>query len=82
MQIRDTRVRSSEAHLLLFECHEDMERYSRSDRELDEVIRIARTAERHVREVYETAFTVDVEAAGDPVTRADREASERVPARR
>jgi 3'(2'), 5'-bisphosphate nucleotidase len=47
-----------------------------ADPELDEVIRIARIAERHVRAVYATAFTVELKGPGDPVTRADREASD------
>ena len=47
-----------------------------TDPELDEVIRIARTAESVVRDIYGTAFTVELKAPGDPVTRADREASD------
>jgi 3'(2'), 5'-bisphosphate nucleotidase len=49
-----------------------------TDPELDEVLRIARTAERHVRAIYGTAFTVELKAPGDPVTRADREASDMI----
>ena len=49
-----------------------------TDHELDEVLRIARTAERHVRAIYGTAFTVELKAPGDPVTRADREASDMI----
>jgi len=46
------------------------------DRELEEVIRIARLAARRVSEVYATDFTVELKAPGDPVTRADRESSD------
>jgi 3'(2'), 5'-bisphosphate nucleotidase len=49
-----------------------------TDPELDEVLRIARTAERRVRAVYATDFTVEMKGPGDPVTRADREASEMI----
>jgi 3'(2'), 5'-bisphosphate nucleotidase len=48
----------------------------RVDRELDEVLRIARVAEAHVRAVYATPFTVELKGPNDPVTRADREANE------
>lgn len=47
-----------------------------ADPELDEAIRIARIAARRVSEVYDTGFTVELKAPGDPVTRADREASD------
>jgi 3'(2'), 5'-bisphosphate nucleotidase len=46
------------------------------DREVEEVIRIARLAARRVTEVYATDFTVELKAPGDPVTRADRESSD------
>ncbi|WP_437719351.1 3'(2'),5'-bisphosphate nucleotidase CysQ [Sorangium sp. So ce448] len=47
-----------------------------TDPEIEEVIRIARAAERRVRAIYATAFTVELKGPGDPVTRADREASD------
>jgi 3'(2'), 5'-bisphosphate nucleotidase len=47
-----------------------------SDRELDEVLRIARRASDLVRAVYATPFTVELKGPDDPVTRADREANE------
>jgi 3'(2'), 5'-bisphosphate nucleotidase len=47
-----------------------------NDRELEEVIRIARRASARVREVYATPFTVELKGPNDPVTRADREANE------
>jgi 3'(2'), 5'-bisphosphate nucleotidase len=47
-----------------------------SDRELDEVLRIARRASDVVRSVYATPFTVELKGPDDPVTRADREANE------
>ena len=43
-----------------------------TDPELEEVIRIARAAERHVRAIYGTAFTVELKGPGDPVTRTPR----------
>ncbi len=46
------------------------------DRELDEVLRIARLAEAHVRAIYAAPFTVELKGPNDPVTRADREANE------
>ncbi|MGK4007380.1 3'(2'),5'-bisphosphate nucleotidase CysQ [Sorangium sp. So ce1036] len=46
-----------------------------SDRELDEIVRIARAAASVVMEVYATPFTVEMKGPGDPVTRADREAN-------
>ncbi|WP_437968595.1 3'(2'),5'-bisphosphate nucleotidase CysQ [Sorangium sp. So ce260] len=46
-----------------------------SDRELDEIVRIARAAAAIVMDVYATPFTVEMKGPGDPVTRADREAN-------
>jgi 3'(2'), 5'-bisphosphate nucleotidase len=46
------------------------------DRELDEVLRIARRAGAIIRAVYATAFAVELKGPGDPVTRADREAND------
>ncbi|AUX39561.1 3'-5'-bisphosphate nucleotidase [Sorangium cellulosum] len=46
-----------------------------SDRELDEIVRIARAAAAVVMEVYATPFTVELKGPDDPVTRADREAN-------
>jgi 3'(2'), 5'-bisphosphate nucleotidase len=46
------------------------------DPELEEVLRIARRAAAVVRDVYQTAFEVELKAPGDPVTRADREAND------
>lgn len=46
------------------------------DREIEEVIRIARRAGEVVRAVYATPFTVEMKGPNDPVTRADREANE------
>src|SRR5215216_2966413 len=51
------------------------------DRELEEVLRIAREAAALVREVYGTAFTVEMKGPNDPVTRADREANDLICAR-
>ncbi|KYF77324.1 3'(2'),5'-bisphosphate nucleotidase CysQ [Sorangium cellulosum] len=48
----------------------------KADPELEEVLRIARAAERRVRAIYATDFTVELKGPGDPVTRADREASD------
>ncbi|WP_437677716.1 3'(2'),5'-bisphosphate nucleotidase CysQ family protein [Sorangium sp. So ce131] len=45
------------------------------DKELDEIVRIARAAAAVVMEVYATPFTVELKGPGDPVTRADREAN-------
>src|SRR6185437_9609041 len=57
--------------------HSVMSDNSRSmDRELEEVIRIARRAGEVVRAVYATPFTVEMKGPNDPVTRADREANE------
>lgn len=47
-----------------------------ADREMIEVLRIARLAGARVSAVYETPFTVEMKGPGDPVTRADREANE------
>lgn len=47
-----------------------------TDRELVEVLRIARLASERVSAVYATPFTVELKGPGDPVTRADREANE------
>jgi 3'(2'), 5'-bisphosphate nucleotidase len=47
-----------------------------ADPELDQVIRIARSAAIRVRAVYATDFLVELKGPGDPVTRADREANE------
>jgi len=47
-----------------------------TDHEIEEALRIARVAERHVRSIYGTSYTVELKAPGDPVTRADREASD------
>ena len=47
-----------------------------TDREIDEVLRIARRAGDLVRAVYATAFTVELKGPDDPVTRADREAND------
>ena len=46
------------------------------DRELEEVIRIARLAADRVSAIQAAGFTVELKAPGDPVTRADRESSE------
>lgn len=51
------------------------------DRELEEILRIARAASSVVREVYATAFSVDMKGPNDPVTRADREANSLICAR-
>lgn len=51
------------------------------DRELEEILRIARAASGVVREVYATAFAVDMKGPNDPVTRADREANTLICAR-
>ncbi|WP_437600674.1 3'(2'),5'-bisphosphate nucleotidase CysQ [Sorangium sp. So ce590] len=48
---------------------------SQSDRELDEIVRIARAAAAIVMDVYATPFIVEMKGPGDPVTRADREAN-------
>ncbi len=48
------------------------------DHELEEVIRIARVATGCVNEVYATKFAVELKSPGDPVTRADRESSDRI----
>ncbi|WP_437279680.1 3'(2'),5'-bisphosphate nucleotidase CysQ [Sorangium sp. So ce375] len=47
----------------------------RNDRELDEIVRIARAAAAIVMDVYATPFAVEMKGPGDPVTRADREAN-------
>ena len=47
-----------------------------ADRELAEVLRIARLASDRVSAIYATPFTVELKGPGDPVTRADREANE------
>jgi 3'(2'), 5'-bisphosphate nucleotidase len=47
-----------------------------ADHELDQVIRIARSAAIRVRAVYATDFSVELKGPGDPVTLADREANE------
>lgn len=44
-------------------------------RELDEILRIGREAAALIREVYATAFEVEMKGPNDPVTRADREAN-------
>jgi 3'(2'), 5'-bisphosphate nucleotidase len=44
--------------------------------EIDEVLRIARRAGEVIREVYATAFTVELKGPGDPVTVADRRAND------
>ncbi|WP_437590858.1 3'(2'),5'-bisphosphate nucleotidase CysQ family protein [Sorangium sp. So ce1000] len=46
-----------------------------NDRELDEIVRIARAAAAIVMDVYATPFAVEMKGPGDPVTRADREAN-------
>lgn len=46
------------------------------DRELDEVICIARLAAARVSEVYAAPFRVEMKGPGDPVTIADRDANE------
>jgi 3'(2'), 5'-bisphosphate nucleotidase len=46
-----------------------------TDQELEEILRIARAASIVVREVYATAFSVELKGPNDPVTRADREAN-------
>lgn len=46
------------------------------DREIDEVVRIARLASDCVARVYAGPFTVEMKGPGDPVTAADREANE------
>ncbi|HTN89011.1 MAG TPA: 3'(2'),5'-bisphosphate nucleotidase CysQ [Sorangium sp.] len=48
---------------------------NQNDRELDEIVRIARAAAAVVMDVYATPFTVEMKGPGDPVTRADREAN-------
>ncbi|XXX78173.1 3'(2'),5'-bisphosphate nucleotidase CysQ [Sorangium sp. So ce134] len=48
---------------------------AQSDRELDEIVRIARAAAAVVMDVYATPFAVEMKGPGDPVTRADREAN-------
>jgi len=48
------------------------------DRELEEVIRIARLAADRVSAIQAEGFTVELKAPGDPVTRADRESSDRI----
>jgi len=52
-----------------------------ADQELEEILRIARSASDLVREVYATPFTVDMKGPNDPVTRADREANNLICAR-
>lgn len=47
-----------------------------ADRELAEVLRIARLASERVSAIYATPFTVELKGPGDPVTRADREAND------
>lgn len=51
------------------------------DRELEELLRIAREASAVVRAVYATPFSVEMKGPNDPVTRADREANELICAR-
>lgn len=51
------------------------------DRELEEILRIAREAAAIVRAVYATPFSVEMKGPGDPVTRADREANDLICAR-
>ncbi len=46
------------------------------DREIEEVLRIARRAGDLVREVYAAPFTVELKAPGDPVTVADRKSND------
>jgi 3'(2'), 5'-bisphosphate nucleotidase len=46
------------------------------DRELEELLRIARLAAACVAEVYATPFTVELKGPGDPVTLADRRAND------
>ncbi|KYF71542.1 3'(2'),5'-bisphosphate nucleotidase CysQ family protein [Sorangium cellulosum] len=48
---------------------------NQNDRELDEIVRIARAAAAVVMDVYATPFTVEMKGPGDPVTRADRDAN-------
>ncbi|WP_437734996.1 3'(2'),5'-bisphosphate nucleotidase CysQ family protein [Sorangium sp. So ce1335] len=48
---------------------------NQNDRELDEIVRIARAAAAVVMDVYATPFAVEMKGPGDPVTRADREAN-------
>ncbi|WP_438018220.1 3'(2'),5'-bisphosphate nucleotidase CysQ [Sorangium sp. So ce315] len=48
---------------------------AQNDRELDEIVRIARAAAAIVMDVYATPFTVEMKGPGDPVTRADRDAN-------
>jgi 3'(2'), 5'-bisphosphate nucleotidase len=50
--------------------------WSSNDRELAEVVSIARRASDVVRAVYATPFTVELKGPNDPVTRADREANQ------
>jgi 3'(2'), 5'-bisphosphate nucleotidase len=47
-----------------------------NDRELSEVLRIAREAAVRVRAIYATPFTVEMKGPNDPVTIADRQANE------
>jgi len=46
------------------------------DKELEDILAIAREAASLVRAVYRTPFTVEMKGPNDPVTRADREANE------
>lgn len=46
-----------------------------NDREIAELLRIARAASALVMEVYATPFTVELKGPGDPVTLADRQAN-------
>jgi 3'(2'), 5'-bisphosphate nucleotidase len=48
---------------------------AQEDREIDELIRIARRAAAVVLEVYATPFEVELKGPGDPVTEADRRAN-------
>lgn len=45
------------------------------DREIEEILRIARRAAEVVLEVYATPFEVEMKSPGDPVTQADRRAN-------
>jgi 3'(2'), 5'-bisphosphate nucleotidase len=51
------------------------------DRELEEVLSMAREASALVRAVYATPFSVELKGPNDPVTRADREANDLICAR-
>ncbi len=51
------------------------------EREIEEILAIAREAEVLVRAIYDTPFEVEMKGPNDPVTRADREANTLICAR-